>query len=159
MTDGCHHQLVELESVWLQDSRQHPHVQPHSREADMKSELAGCYWLDFQNKSEDGSWFDWTRNELCFCDHLCLFSTADRCKEVQQIREQHPNKIPVSCFTLNHTTLHWALLVEIKMIPLGWTGGYRSAGSRGCSVWKQRIKPVFTSERSMWCFGPQLTLY
>lgn len=23
--------------------------------------------------------------------------SADRCKEVQQIREQHPNKIPVSC--------------------------------------------------------------
>lgn len=25
-----------------------------------------------------------------------FLSTADRCKEVQQIREQHPNKIPVS---------------------------------------------------------------
>uniref|UniRef100_A0A7N8XVI6 Microtubule-associated protein 1 light chain 3 alpha n=1 Tax=Mastacembelus armatus TaxID=205130 RepID=A0A7N8XVI6_9TELE len=29
-------------------------------------------------------------------DGLCLLlPTADRCKEVQQIREQHPNKIPV----------------------------------------------------------------
>uniref|UniRef100_A0A3B3Z054 Uncharacterized protein n=1 Tax=Poecilia mexicana TaxID=48701 RepID=A0A3B3Z054_9TELE len=28
-------------------------------------------------------------------DPSCFPSTADRCKEVQQIREQHPNKIPV----------------------------------------------------------------
>ena len=31
-----------------------------------------------------------------FINHLSLSSAADRCKEVQQIRDQHPNKIPVS---------------------------------------------------------------
>lgn len=36
--------------------------------------------------------------------HIFFFSTADRCKEVQQIREQHPNKIPVS--SVQVPTLH-----------------------------------------------------
>lgn len=33
--------------------------------------------------------------KILTCPLRCFFSSADRCKEVQQIREQHPNKIPV----------------------------------------------------------------
>ncbi|XP_057242602.1 microtubule-associated proteins 1A/1B light chain 3A [Malurus melanocephalus] len=42
----------------------------------------------------------WVLSSACPTTHRCCnfissFSAADRCKEVQQIREQHPNKIPV----------------------------------------------------------------
>lgn len=43
-----------------------------------------------------------------------LWPAADRCKEVQQIRDQHPNKIPVSCCSnlLLFYTHRWPILPE-----------------------------------------------
>ncbi|TEA32781.1 hypothetical protein DBR06_SOUSAS4210099, partial [Sousa chinensis] len=42
-----------------------------------------------------GYWRDGTARRTSARPHPRLLSAADRCKEVQQIREQHPSKIPV----------------------------------------------------------------
>lgn len=64
-------------------------------------------------------WFARWLPQVCLSLHshvfltllLHSFSPADRCKEVQQIREQHPNKIPVSCS-------HCSVLALVLMTPL-----------------------------------------
>lgn len=61
----------------------------------------------------------------CFTNDVFLFSAADRCKEVQQIREQHPNKIPVS---LNLISTHFithchlcALACSFTYVAFAWS--------------------------------------
>lgn len=56
--------------------------------------------------------------ELCL-----LLPAADRCKEVQQIREQHPNKIPVSCCSNLISTHHTSLLFHTAQCRHQWSVG------------------------------------
>lgn len=49
-----------------------------------------------------GYWRDGTARRTSARPHPRLLSAADRCKEVQQIREQHPSKIPVSSAAPSH---------------------------------------------------------
>lgn len=70
---------------------------------------------------------------------FCCVPTADRCKEVQQIREQHPNKIPVSCptksdFSTAHFTLICLQLAVLKPEILGRAGSSLNASESNPAV-------------------------
>lgn len=60
-----------------------------------------------------------------------LFSAADRCKEVQQIREQHPNKIPVR--SLPFPTLREGTTDTPKIAKNQRSWSHLNKSGRGCA--------------------------